>query len=255
MSGCVVKQASSGYEFHVPTQRVRRRSSLWLPTSESGLVHWFRADRGVTFAAGTKVSLWANGGDGGGDLAQASSSAQFTWNPTGLGGKPSLVGDGSLTLMQGTSPSTLTARTYGFVYSATRATQNRIFDSLSTTYPLLGLMFDGTRTLYMSSATNYRYFSADARYFDGLMHAMVITVPGVALNDISGATMEIDGQSIAASTTSTAGAAVQTPGGLVLGGSGGGGIRFGGHIGEFVVYNRVLALDKRQQLAAYLLAR
>ncbi|WP_437489425.1 LamG-like jellyroll fold domain-containing protein [Sorangium sp. So ce1014] len=230
------------------------RSEGFTPALLPGLVHWFRADRGVTLSD-EKVALWRSFGVGGGDAVQASGSAQPTWTATGLGGKPSLLFDGSLTFMTASSPSTLTTRTYGFAFSATKVTQNRLFDTQTTTYPLLGLCFDGTRPLLMAGSSNYRYFTGSSKQSDGQLHACVTTVPGVALNDITNATVEIDGQTLAPSTAATATGPVTSPGALVLGGSSGGATRFGGHLGEFVVFNRVLLPAETAQLVSYLLAR
>ncbi|KYF87802.1 hypothetical protein BE20_24975 [Sorangium cellulosum] len=230
------------------------RSQGFSPAGLPGLVHWLRADRGVTLSEG-KVALWRNFGVGGGDAVQASGSAQPTWTATGLGGKPSLLFDGSLTFMTAPSPSSLVTRTYGFAYSATKTTQNRVFDTATTTYPLLGLCFDGSRPLIMSGSGNYRYFSATAKQSDGALHAFVICVPGLLQNDITTATMEVDTEVLAPATTITSSVPGQTPGALILGGTGGGGIRFSGHLGEFVVYNRVLSPAERSQLVSYLVAR
>ncbi|AUX31936.1 MULTISPECIES: hypothetical protein [Sorangium] len=233
---------------------VRLLSTPFDPRRLSGLTHWFRADRGLVLS-GSKVALWQNFGSGGGDAVQASGSAQPTWTPDGLGGKPSLLFDGSLTFMTAPSPSSLTTRTYAFAFSATKTTQNRVFDTATTTYPLLGLCFDGSRPLIMSGSGNYRYFNATAKQSDGALHAFVICVPGLLQNDITNATMEVDAEVLAPATTITSSIPGQAPGALILGGTGGGGIRFSGHLGEFIIYNRVLLPGERVQLASYLLAR
>ncbi|KYG11397.1 hypothetical protein BE21_57445 [Sorangium cellulosum] len=223
----------------------------WSPRSLGGLTHWFRADRGVVLSGG-KVSLWRNFGNGGGDAVQASASIQPTWTETGLGGKPSLLFDGSTTFMTAPSPSNLTTRTYAVTFSATKTSQNRVFDTATTTYPLLGLCFDGTRPLMMNGSGNYRYFAATAKQSDGAIHSFVITCPGLLQNDITNATMEVDTEVLAPGTTITTTIPGQAPGALVIGGSSGGGLRFGGHIGEFIIYNRVLSPIERARLITYL---
>ena len=70
----------------------------YLPSQETGVFLWIRADLGVTLRSGTNfVSAWANQGTGGGTFTQGNNDRQPTWNATGVAGWPSItwVRDGS----------------------------------------------------------------------------------------------------------------------------------------------------------------
>ncbi|MGK3961308.1 hypothetical protein WMF01_12075 [Sorangium sp. So ce1667] len=220
----------------------------WSPRRLPGLTHWFRADQGVV-SSGSAVSVWRDFSGLDNHATQATGASQPTWVASSLGGKPALRFDGSLSFMSVPVNAAAGPKTYVFAFKSTRNAANRIFDHLSSTYPLFGFYFDGSRNLFMSGGTNYRYFATSTKPSDGLPHSCLLMSAGTAQGDMANSVIEIDGAALTPSAPITTGAAVASVTTMLLGGSA---ARFLGDLAEFVVYNRALSALERARIHSYM---
>jgi prepilin-type N-terminal cleavage/methylation domain-containing protein len=74
------------------------------PSNYSGLQLWLKADAGITLN-GSNVSNWADQSGNGNDASQATPGRQPLYENSGIGGRPSIVFDGSDDYMQNLSVS------------------------------------------------------------------------------------------------------------------------------------------------------
>ncbi|WP_437759495.1 LamG-like jellyroll fold domain-containing protein [Sorangium sp. So ce1389] len=229
---------------------IRLSSNPFDPRRISGLTHWFRGDR--VGLSGGKVASWIDLSGSGNTATQGSGTAQPTWVDAALNGRPVVRFDGSTSFINIPIGSAAAPRTYVFAFSSSRSTSNRVFDHATTTYPMFGFYFDGSRQLYLGGATNYRYFATSPKPGDGSPHVCVLTITGTAQSDIANATLHIDGSALAGSAPVTTSSPVATVSTMQLGGSTN---RFLGDIAELVMYGRALSSDERAQVEAYIKTR
>ncbi|WP_437767167.1 LamG-like jellyroll fold domain-containing protein [Sorangium sp. So ce281] len=201
----------------------------------------------MSLSAG-KVSSWLDLSGRGNSATQGSGSAQPTWVDGAMNGRPVVRFDGTNTFLSAPIGPAAAPRTYIFAFSSTRGTSNRVFDHATTTYPIFGFYFDGSRQLYLGSANNYKYFSTSPKPSDGVPHVCALTITGIGQNDIANAAFYIDGAAITPNTPITTSSPNATVSTMLLGGSTN---RFLGDIAEFAIYDRALSNEERARIEVY----
>lgn len=246
---------------------VYRAPHQWTP-GRAGAVFWFSAQRGTFAYISGKISQWYNLGSAGVNATQASASSRPTLDATGINGRPAVLFDGS--------DDFLDLDTTTLDYAATNVFTVAHVTKLSATSPTTDNPViascvnntDGWKSIWTrTGAAQAHYltlFAASAQFANAQSPNSYPVATPIAVVDVWGGD---PGGSLTSIRTFAGGS--ETPyanhqndaaGGAMNQGRNGriGALHnalpstFGGHIGEVMVFPRLLSNDERRALDLYL---
>lgn len=235
------------------------------PNAVSGLQVWLRADTGVTASSG-KVSLWEDQSGSGLHAAQPQGTRQPSLAPTDLNGKPALRFDGvddGLAIPFDLSPAKNASVTVFAVWSSEPVGRGA---SLRKLYGHDDDGFDRTAGFDDRASTQWGYFAGDGGvklYFSPTAGTATLTTDVWTPTTFSGfvnSRVKVNNQPV----NNTAGNATMALGSIRHDTKYPGDrnqTRYGGYepwhgtIAEFLIYDRPLTQDERQQVERHLIAK
>ena len=242
VSGCVSVLLATAF---APSQ-----ARAFDPTNLTGCVMWLQAGAAniQTNPANGRVSQWNDLSGSGNHATQSDTTKQPVYQPTGLGGQPTLYFSETAP-----RPGLITEKQLTNAYSVFIVT--RVVDLGELGIDWRRLLVSRDQNWFLGTYTPGTFCAHMAGYVSGVQtlkssYSFNRTYTLEAVNNKTSQRFYVNGYDLTADSTKTT-----SPGRLAIGGAGASGDPSDAQISEVIAYDRALSDSERQEVEAYLAAR